>query len=750
MKKSRPRKEPEQKDAAKDESCLFCKIVARELEAKIIFDTDATCGTSQGDPVKKIDAVGNTTCLAYDSRHRPTSVTYSGPYSSSTPNKYFVYDAATVNSVAMTSVKSRMAEAYTATSSTGTKITDIGLSYSVRGEASDVYESTPHSGGYFHTSATYWANGTLDVLTAKYGTSNITGLPTFTYAPDGEGRINTVSASAGQNPVTGTTYSVASLPTQVNFGSSDSDSFMYDSTTNRLTQYEFTVDAQSVVGKLTWNSIGTLETLAITDPFYGAGNQTCTYSHDDVSRIASANCGSVWSQTFTYDAFGNISKSGTVSFQPTYSYLTNRMTMVGSSTPNYDANGNATNDTAHTYAWDANGRPVTADSVTLTYDALGRMAEQDKSGTYYQIVYAPMGSKFAIMNSSTLQKAFVPLTGGSQAVYTSSGLAYYRHSDWVGSSRFASTPTRTMYYDGAYAPFGEAYAQTGTADLSFTGMNQDTTANLYDFPAREFNDIHGRWPSPDPAGISAVRLRNPQSWNRYAYVMNSPLNATDPSGLSSFGLNQIGGAIWLGGNGSSWGSCIDDGVIEDCGLASAFLASGGAVQCPNNDCGLGSATPYHCADSVCGYMSNEYVATHENEVNGQLLTDSQYQDYLAATYPDQISAQYNRVSADLAALFGGSISADPDNPDVEGGNANFALDCGGGPCPSVGRYDDGIHIECASGGYGCAPGDPLVVHDDTVSPWTGAFSFSSIFSANFWEHGIVDVVGGTLCNCVLP
>jgi RHS repeat-associated protein len=394
-----------------------------------------------------------------------------------------------------------------------------------------VYESTPHSGGYYHASATYWANGALDVLTAKYGTSSITGLPTFTYAPDGEGRINTVSASAGQNPVTGTTYNVASLATQVTLGSSDSDSFTYDPATNRMTKYTFTVNSQSVVGTLTWNSIGTLENLSVTDPFFSGGNQSCAYNHDDLSRIASANCGSVWSQTFSYDAFGNISKSGTVSFQPTYSYLTNRMTQVGSSTPTYDANGNATNDTAHTYTWDAVGRPVTADGVGLMYDALGRMAEQNRSGVYSQIVYTPLGSKFAIMNGSTLTKAFVPLTGGSQAVYTSSGLAYYRHSDWIGSSRFASTSTRTMYYDGAYAPFGEAYAQTGTADLSFTGMNQDTVANLFDFPAREFNDIHGRWPSPDPAGLSAVHLRDPQTWNRYAYVSNNPLRITDPSGL---------------------------------------------------------------------------------------------------------------------------------------------------------------------------------------------------------------------------
>jgi RHS repeat-associated protein len=502
------------------------------------FDTDTTlcASTSKGDLVRKIDAVGNRTCYYYDLLHRITSMTYSGPYASSTPNKYFVYDAATVNGVAMVNVKARLAEAYTATSSTGTKITDIGLSYSPRGEISDVYESTPNSGGYYHTSATYWANGALDVLTALYSTSNITGLPTFTYGPDGEGRISTVSASAGTNPVTSTAYSVASLPTNITFGSLDSDSFTYDPNTNRMTQYEFTVNSQSVVGALTWNPIGTLETLATTDPFYSAGNQTCTYAHDDLRRVASANCGTTWGQGFSYDAFGNITKtvlpgSNGIAFQPTYSYLTNQMTQVGSSTPAYDANGNATNDTAHTYSWDANGKPVTVDSVSLTYDAVGRMVEQNKSGVNYQIVYAPTGGKLAIMNSSTLQKAFVSLPGGSRAVYTSSGLTYYRHSDWIGSSRFASTPSRTMYYDGAYAPFGEAYAQSGTTDLSFTGMNQDTVPGLYDFPAREYNSIHGRWPSPDPAGISAVRLRDPQTWNRYAYVRNSPLHLTDPTGL---------------------------------------------------------------------------------------------------------------------------------------------------------------------------------------------------------------------------
>ena len=102
-------------------------------------------------------------------------------------------------------------------------------------------------------------------------------------------------------------------------------------------------------------------------------------------------------------------------------------------------------------------------------------------------------------------------------------LAYYRHSDWLGSSRFASTPARAMYYDGAYGPFGELYAQTGTTDVSFTGMNQDSVANLYDFPAREYG-TQGRWPSPDPSGLSSVHLRDPQTLNRYAYARNNPLN----------------------------------------------------------------------------------------------------------------------------------------------------------------------------------------------------------------------------------
>jgi RHS repeat-associated protein len=124
---------------------------------------------------------------------------------------------------------------------------------------------------------------------------------------------------------------------------------------------------------------------------------------------------------------------------------------------------------------------------------------------------------------------------GAIAAYTASGLAYYRHPDWLGSSRLASTPGRTIYSDVAYAPFGEAYSQTGSTDLSFTGQNQDTISGLYDFLYREQSPTQGRWISPDPAGLFAVDLTDPQSWNRYAYVQDRSLLFVDPLGLCTPG-----------------------------------------------------------------------------------------------------------------------------------------------------------------------------------------------------------------------
>jgi RHS repeat-associated protein len=208
------------------------------------------------------------------------------------------------------------------------------------------------------------------------------------------------------------------------------------------------------------------------------------------------------------------------------------MTALPGFTPTYDADGNVTSDSNHTYSWDANGNSTTIDGIAITFDAMDRMVEQNRSGTLTQIVYTPTGQKFALMNGATLKKAFIQLPGSGTAVYTSAGLDHYRHSDWLGNNRLSSSTTRTILSSVAYAPFGETYASSGTPDLSFTGQNSDTTSGDYDFPHRQYSN-QGRWASPDPAGLAAVDVTSPQSLNRYGYVSNSPLDRTDPLGLCS-------------------------------------------------------------------------------------------------------------------------------------------------------------------------------------------------------------------------
>jgi RHS repeat-associated protein len=537
-------------------------------------DSSGTCsGTYTGDLVKLVDAKGNKICYQYDAIHRNTSITYpsSGPDASVTQSKTFVYDSATFNGTTMASPKGRLVEAYTGLS--GSKTTDEFFSYSVRGELLDTWQCTPHSGtngcaavgNYYHVTAGFWENGALKSLA-----SSISGLPTQTYNVDAMGRPNTVSASSGQNPVTSTSFDLPNFKTTVTYGSADSDVVTLDPNTGRMTQYKFNVGSQNDTGNFTWNANGSLGTLAITNQLNSLDTQTCSYTHDDLSRISSVGClnGTThrWDQNFTYDAFGNITKAvpngGTgLSFQPTYDTSKNWITALpGIPTTTTDGNGQMTYDGSHNYTWDAEGKMHTLDTTTMTYDALGRMAEKAVGSTYTQIIYGPRG-RFATMNGQTLVSAFIPAPG-AQVVYTSASLnttnkiAYYRHADHLGSSRLATTPSRTLYSSTAYAPFGEAYSQSGTTDLSFTGQEQDTVSGIYDFPARKYPANQGRWLSPDPAGLSAVNPSSPQSWNRYTYVLNNPLSMVDPLGLcddgdtcSDWGSDDGGGG-WGGGG---WG-----------------------------------------------------------------------------------------------------------------------------------------------------------------------------------------------------
>jgi RHS repeat-associated protein len=189
------------------------------------------------------------------------------------------------------------------------------------------------------------------------------------------------------------------------------------------------------------------------------------------------------------------------------------------------------------------------------------------------------------MTGTTMQKGYVPLLGRGIAVYNSSGIAYYRHSDHLGSSRFASTPTQAMYSDTAYSAFGEPYAPSGTTDVSFTGQDQDTTAGVYDFLYRKYDPGQSRWVSPDPAGLAAVSFDNPQSLNRYAYVLNNPLLLIDPLGLD-FCQWDDGKDDSPEDGGAKEAKCLVDGGTwvttsgANAGCTSTMVGSGIQLNCP--------------------------------------------------------------------------------------------------------------------------------------------------------------------------
>jgi RHS repeat-associated protein len=118
-------------------------------------------------------------------------------------------------------------------------------------------------------------------------------------------------------------------------------------------------------------------------------------------------------------------------------------------------------------------------------------------------------------------------------------------TDQLGTPRMVFDKTgslaSTKRHD--YLPFGEElFAGTGLRALAqgyggfdgvrqkFTQKERDGETGLDYFWARYYASAQGRFTSADPL-LASDRSANPQSWNRYTYVLNNPLRLVDPHGL---------------------------------------------------------------------------------------------------------------------------------------------------------------------------------------------------------------------------
>ena len=131
--------------------------------------------------------------------------------------------------------------------------------------------------------------------------------------------------------------------------------------------------------------------------------------------------------------------------------------------------------------------------------------------------------------------------------------------DHLGTPRIVidETGNRANVKRHDYLPFGEElFAGTGGRTIAlgyggdgvrqrFTQYERDAEIGLDFAGARFYASTQGRFTSIDPLMASAAPA-NPQTFNRYSYVSNSPLTQIDPTGM--FGISP--GGSQLGGVGN--------------------------------------------------------------------------------------------------------------------------------------------------------------------------------------------------------
>jgi RHS repeat-associated protein len=103
----------------------------------------------------------------------------------------------------------------------------------------------------------------------------------------------------------------------------------------------------------------------------------------------------------------------------------------------------------------------------------------------------------------------------------------YLHGDALGSASLATSVTGTVVSSMRYYPYGGTRSGSIATDRRYTGQRWEGSVGFYDYGARSYDPALGRFLQADSI---VSNLANPQSFNRYSYVLNNPLKYTDPTG----------------------------------------------------------------------------------------------------------------------------------------------------------------------------------------------------------------------------
>lgn len=316
----------------------------------------------------------------------------------------------------------------------------------------------------------------------------------------------------------------------------------------------------------------------------GTQNLVETFAYDDLNRMTSSTVNSsgagVITKNFAYDEIGNIQTRSDFSTAGGYLYnpsgatsvlphAVNRVNHVagGYRTFGYDANGNMTSEVFY----DANNQVIagkgrtntfTSFDMPLTLQADGKSSSfyygpehqrvQQNSSTQGTTIYVNPGNTGEVFyekdfkpNGDTEERQFIHADGRVFAIIKKLKIGgvvteqtRYLHHDELGSTVAVTDTSGAVVERMAYEPFGKRRFAPGqddpnntifpaTTERGFTSHEHLDELRTIHMNGRVYDPLLGRFLTADPFVQSP---NDQQSYNRYTYMWNSPLNGTDPSG----------------------------------------------------------------------------------------------------------------------------------------------------------------------------------------------------------------------------
>jgi RHS repeat-associated protein len=272
------------------------------------------------------------------------------------------------------------------------------------------------------------------------------------------------------------------------------------------------------------------QTMTQNDPL---ANATTTYTYDRFDRLTDAvKPGS--NLEYDYDLNGNRTVERVNGTPTSYSYNSaNELTQRGSTTFNYDANGNLTSSStgdSYTYNLKNQTTAMTVGGVTLSplVYADFDQTERTQAGS---TTFAASSLGLGISKTGTSQPIYYLRDNNGNLIGQRSQDGTARHyylKDALGSVVAVITGSGGIANRYGYDPFGKSTfkSETVTNPWQFAGGFRDPTG-LYKFGTRYYDPTVGRWTQRDPL---SGQIANPNSLNPYTYAACNPVNFTDPTG----------------------------------------------------------------------------------------------------------------------------------------------------------------------------------------------------------------------------